>query len=72
MYRYKLKAPGLSGTSLGGVRVVCELERLTLGRGTPRIIVSDYGTELTSGAVGTSQFSCSRRCWLESSVQVRW
>src|SRR5579863_3737315 len=38
-------------TSLGGVRVVRELERLTLARGTPQIIVSDNGTELTSSAV---------------------
>jgi putative transposase len=38
-------------TSLGGVRVVRELERLALERGTPQIIVSDNGTELTSGAV---------------------
>jgi len=28
-------------TSLGGVRVVRELERLALARGTPQIIVSD-------------------------------
>jgi len=34
-------------TSLGGVRVVRELERLALERGTPQIIVSDNGTELT-------------------------
>jgi putative transposase len=38
-------------TSLGGMRVVRELERLTLERGTPPVIVSDNGTELTSGAV---------------------
>lgn len=38
-------------TSLGGVRVVRELERLALARGTPQIIVSDHGTELTSVAV---------------------
>ncbi len=38
-------------TSLGGVRVVRELERLTLARATPEMIVSDNGTELTSGAV---------------------
>ena len=38
-------------TSLGGVRVVRELQRLTLARGTPQVIVSDNGTELTSGAV---------------------
>jgi putative transposase len=38
-------------TSLGGVRVVRELERLTLERATPEVIVSDNGTELTSVAV---------------------
>ncbi len=38
-------------SSLGGVRVVRELERITLERATPRVIVSDNGTELTSVAV---------------------
>ena len=38
-------------TSLGGVRVVRELDQLTLERGTPKVIVSDNGTELTSVAV---------------------
>jgi putative transposase len=38
-------------TSLGGVRVVRELERLVTERGTPGVIVSDNGTELTSCAV---------------------
>jgi putative transposase len=38
-------------TSLGGVRVVRELERLVNQRGTPGVIVSDNGTELTSCAV---------------------
>jgi putative transposase len=38
-------------TSLGGVRVVRELQRLTFERGTPQVIVSDNGTELTSVAV---------------------
>lgn len=38
-------------TSLSGVRVVRELERLTLERATPKVIVSDNGTELTSVAV---------------------
>jgi len=38
-------------TSLSGVRVVRELDRLTLERATPRTIVSDNGTELTSIAV---------------------
>jgi putative transposase len=38
-------------TSLSGVRVVRELDRVTLERITPRMIVSDNGTELTSVAV---------------------
>jgi len=38
-------------TSLSGVRVVRELERLTLERDRPKVIVSDNGTELTSVAV---------------------
>lgn len=38
-------------TSLPGQRVVRELERLRLMRGTPKCIISDNGTELTSHAV---------------------
>jgi putative transposase len=38
-------------TSLSGVRVVRELERLTDERATPKVIVSDNGSELTSVAV---------------------
>jgi putative transposase len=38
-------------TSLGGVRVVRELDRLTAERALPRMVVSDTGTELTSCAV---------------------
>src|SRR5580700_4997945 len=38
-------------TSLGGVRVVRELERLAIERATPETVVSDNGTELTSCAV---------------------
>jgi len=38
-------------TSLGGVRVVRELERLVTERALPEMVVSDNGTELTSGAV---------------------
>ncbi len=38
-------------TSLGGARVVRELERLATERAMPQIVVSDNGTELTSGAV---------------------
>ena len=35
-------------TSLGGVRVVRELDRLTAERALPRIVVSDNGTQLTA------------------------
>jgi len=38
-------------TSLGGVRVVRELEQLATERAMPQTVVSDNGTELTSGAV---------------------
>jgi putative transposase len=38
-------------TSLSGVRVVRELDRLCALRGSPAMIVSDNGTELTSHAV---------------------
>jgi putative transposase len=38
-------------TSLGGARVVRELERLATERAVPQEVVSDNGTELTSGAV---------------------
>jgi len=38
-------------TSLSGVRVVRELDRITLERITPKVMVSDNGTELTSMAV---------------------
>ncbi len=38
-------------TSLSGVRVVRELERLTDQRAMPKVIVSDNGSELTSVAV---------------------
>ena len=38
-------------TSLGGVRVVRELEGLAIEPAVPQVVVSDNGTELTSGAV---------------------
>lgn len=38
-------------TSLGGVGVVRELERLATERSLPEMVVSDNGMELTSGAV---------------------
>jgi putative transposase len=41
----------VADTSLSGVRVVREFDRLTLERATPTMIVSDNGTELTSAAI---------------------
>jgi len=38
-------------TSISGVRVARELDRLILSRGKPKTIVSDNGTELTSNAI---------------------
>ena len=48
-------------TSLGGVRVVRELERLATERAMPQIVVSDNGTELTSGAV--LRWATGRLAW---------
>ncbi len=45
-------------TSLGGERVVRELNQLILERGTPEEIVSDNGTEFTSNAV--LRFACEK------------
>ena len=38
-------------TSISGMRVARELDRLLTDRGTPKMIVSDNGTELTSNAI---------------------
>ena len=43
----------LADTSLSGVRVVRELDRLIAERGKPKMIVSDNGTEFTSNAILT-------------------
>jgi putative transposase len=48
-------------TSLSGVRVVRELDRLILERPTPNAIVSDNGTELTSIAV--LRWAAARVAW---------
>ena len=48
-------------TSLGGVRVVRELERLATERAVPLVVVSDNGTELTSGAV--LRWATGRLAW---------
>jgi putative transposase len=47
--------------SLGGVRVVRELEWLAIERALPQVIVSDNGTELTSGAV--LRWATGRLAW---------
>lgn len=41
----------VADTSLSGLRVARELDRLLVERGKPRTIVSDNGTELTSNAI---------------------
>jgi transposase InsO family protein len=38
-------------TSISGIRVVRELDRLMVAYGKPKTIVSDNGTELTSNAI---------------------
>jgi transposase InsO family protein len=43
----------VADTSLSGVRVVRELDRLMVERGKPKLIVSDNGSELTSNAILT-------------------
>jgi len=43
----------LADTSLSGVRVVRDLDRLIAERGKPKMIVSDNGTEFTSNAILT-------------------
>ncbi len=51
----------VADTSLGGVRVVRELERLAIERAMPETVVSDNGTELTSGAV--LRWATTRVAW---------
>ncbi len=41
----------VADTSISGIRVARELDRLIARRGKPRMIVSDNGTELTSNAI---------------------
>lgn len=43
--------PLVADTSLSGLRVARELERIIEGRGTPKMIVSDNGSEFTSNAI---------------------
>ena len=43
----------VADTSLSGVRVAGELDRLMIERGKPKMIVSDNGSELTSNAILT-------------------
>jgi putative transposase len=52
----------LADTSLSGVRVARELDRLIAERGKPKMIVSDNGTEFTSNAILT---------WAEK-TQIEW
>ena len=41
----------MADTSLSGIRVARELDRLMIERGKPRMVVSDNGSELTSNAI---------------------
>jgi transposase InsO family protein len=43
----------VADTSLSGVRVARELDRLVIERGKPKMMVSDNGSELTSNAILT-------------------
>ncbi len=43
----------MADTSLSGVRMARELDRLMIERGKPKMIVSDNGSELTSNAILT-------------------
>jgi len=43
----------VADTSLSGVSVARELDRLMIERGKPRMVVSDNGSELTSNAILT-------------------
>src|SRR5688500_15487079 len=43
----------VADTSLSGVRVARELDRLVAERGKPKMVVSDSGSELTSNAILT-------------------
>ena len=40
----------VADTSLSGIRVARELDRLMIERGKPKMVVSDNGSELTSNA----------------------
>ena len=43
----------VADTSLSGVRVARELDRLMIERGKPKMVVSDNGSELTGNAILT-------------------
>ena len=49
----------VADTSLSGTRVARELDRLTIERGKPKMVVSDNGSKLTSNAILTwADHSC--------------
>src|SRR5947207_2853525 len=51
----------IADTSISGIRVARELDRLLDERGKPKMIVSDNGTELTSNAARLDEPSRPRR-----------
>jgi putative transposase len=52
----------VADTSLSGIRVARELDRLMIERGKPKMVVSDNGSELTSNAILTWAYQ-SRVAW---------
>ena len=60
----------VADTSLSGVRVARELDRLVIKRGRPKMIVSDNGSELTSNAILTWWGPNPRRMGLHRAGQT--
>ena len=52
----------VADTSISGVRVARDLDRLMIERGKPKKVVSDHGSELTSNAI-LSWADQSRVAW---------
>ena len=60
----------VADTSLSGIRVARELDRLMIERGKPKMVVSDNGSELTSNAILTWADQQQRRMALHRAGQA--
>ena len=60
----------VADTSLSGIRVARELDRLMIERGKPKMVVSDNGSELTSNAILTWADQQPRRMALHRAGQT--